>query len=104
MIHALLHYTCKIFSKITHQTALKEARPNTAAFFSDVGLTKFVLASELFVPRPYFIRHLTAKRFAKDLVAGSSIYSSKKVVKTGIKVENLKLHMFIVNFSKRASR
>ena len=55
------------------------------------------------MPRPYFIGHLTAKRFAKDLVAGSSIYSSKKVVKTGIKVENLKLHMFIVNFSKRAS-
>ena len=37
-------------------------------------------------------------------MAGSSIYSSKKVVKTGIKVENLKLHifiMFIVNFSKK---
>ena len=78
-------------------------RPNTPPFFSDVGLTKFVLASELFVPRPYFICHLTAKRFAKNLVAGSSIYSSKKLVKTGIKVENLKLHMFIVNFSKRAS-
>ena len=104
MIHALLHYACKIFSKITHQTALKEARPNTAAFFSDVGLTKFVLASELFVPRPYFICHLTAKRSAKDFVADSSIYSSKKVVKTGIKVANLKLHMFIVNFSKRACR
>ena len=48
--------------------------------------------------RPYFIRHLTAKRFAKDLVTGSSIYSSNKVVKTGIKVENLKLHKFIVSF------
>ena len=104
MIHALLRYACKIFSKITHQTALREAWPNTALFFSDVGLTKFVFASELFVPRPYCIRHLTAKRFAKDLLAGSSIYSLKKVVKTGIKVENLKLHMFIVNFSKRASR
>ena len=104
MIHALLCYTCKIFLKITHQTALREVQPNMALFFSDVGLTKFVLASELFVPRPYFICHLTAKRFAKDLVAGSSIYSSKKVVKTGIKVENLKLHIFIVNFSKRASR
>ena len=56
------------------------------------------------MPRPYFICHLTAKRFAKDLVAGCSIYSSKKVFKTGIKVKNLKLHMFIVNFSKRASR
>ena len=34
------------------------------------------------LPRPYFIHHLTAKRFAKDLMAGSSIYYSKKVVKT----------------------
>ena len=77
-------------------------RPSTAPFFSDAGLTKFVFASELFVPRPYFIRHLTAKRFAKDLVAGSCIYSWKKVIRIGIRVENLKLHMFIVNFSKRA--
>ena len=75
-------------------------RPNTAPFFSDVGLTKFVLASELFVSRPYFIRHLTAKRFAKDLVAGSCIYSSKKVIRIGIRMENLKLHMFIVNLAK----
>ena len=37
----------------------------------------------------------------KDLVALSSIYSSKKVVKTAIKEENLKIHMFIVNFSKK---
>ena len=67
--------------KITHQAVLREAWPNMALFFfSDVGLTKFVLASELFVPRPYFIHHLTAKRFAKDLVAGSSIYSSKKIL------------------------
>ena len=95
---------CKIFSKITHHRALTEAQPNTAPLFSEVCFRKFVFASQLFVPRPYFIRHLTAKRFAKDLVAGSSIYSSKKVVKTGIKVENLKLHMFIENFSKRASR
>ena len=78
-------------------------RPNTPPFFSDVGLTKFVLASELFVLRPYIIRHLTAKRFAKDLVAGSCIYSSKKVIRIEIRVKNLKLHMFIVNFSKRAS-
>ena len=75
-----------------------------ALFSSHVGLTKFVLASELFLPRPYFIHHLTAKRLANNLMAGSSIYSSKKVIKIGIKVENLKLHMFIVNFSKRASR
>ena len=82
MIHVLLRYACKIFSKITHQTALREEQSNMALFFLDVGLRKFVLANELFVPRPYFIRHLTAKRFAKDLMAGSSIYYSKKVVKT----------------------
>ena len=104
MIQVLLRYACKIFSKITHQTALREGRPKTAPFFSDVGLRKLVHASELFVPRPYFIHHLKAKRFAKDPVAGSLIYSSKKVVKTGIKVEKLILHMFIVNFSKRANR
>ena len=55
MIHALLHYACRISSKISHQTALREAQPNTAQFFSDVGLIKLVLASELFVPRPYFM-------------------------------------------------
>ena len=43
---------CKIFSKITHQIALREVRPNTAPFFSEVGLRKFVSASELFVLRP----------------------------------------------------
>ena len=56
---------CKIFSKITHQTTLREARTNTAPFFSEVGRTKFVLASELFVLRPYFIRDLTAKKPAR---------------------------------------
>ena len=50
---------------ITHQAALKETRPNTTPFFSEVGLRKFVLASELFIPRPYFICHSTAKRCAK---------------------------------------
>ena len=56
---------CKICSMITHQAVLREARPNTAPFFSEVGLRKFVRASELFIPRPYFIRHSTAKRCAK---------------------------------------
>ena len=84
MIHALLRYICKIFSNINHQTSLREAWPNTASSFADVGLRKFVLASEPFVAGPYCIHHLTPKRFAKDLEAGSSVYSSK-VVKTGIK-------------------
>ena len=85
MIHALLHYACKVFSKIIYQTALREAQHNTVPFFSDVGLTTFVLVSELFVPRPYFICHLAAKRSAKDLMAGSSIYSLKKVAKLELK-------------------
>ena len=58
---------CKIFLKITHQTVLREMWPNMALFFSKVGFRKFVLASELFVLRPYFICHLTAKRAAKIL-------------------------------------
>ena len=40
-------------------------------------------------------------KICKDVVAGL-IYFSKKVVKTGIKVENLELHIF-VNFYKRAN-
>ena len=65
---------CKIFSKIPNQTTLREVQPNTAPFFSDVGLRKFfsdvglrkfVFASELFLPRPYFISHLVAKRGTK---------------------------------------
>ena len=104
MIHALLRYVSKIFLKITHQTALRETRPNIAPFFSDVGHRKFVPASELFVPKSYLIHHLIPKRFAKNILPGSSIYSSKKVVKAGIKVENFKLHMFLVNSTKRASQ
>ena len=52
----------KIFSKTTHQTTLREAHPYTTLFFSEVGLRRFVLASELFVLKPYFICHLIAKR------------------------------------------
>ena len=37
----------------------------------------------------------------EDIMAPSSIYSSKKVVKTEIKVENFILHLFIAIFSKR---
>ena len=103
MIHILLRYVVEdiiIFEDYSSNRA-REAQANTAPFFSDAGLRKFVLANELFVPRPYFKRHLT--RFTKDSQR-SSIYSLKKVIKTEIKVENLKLHTFIVNFSKRAKR
>ena len=55
----------RYFSKITQQTTLIGPRPNTAPYFSEVGLKKFVFASELFVLRLYFIRHLAAKRPAK---------------------------------------
>ena len=57
----------KIFSNINHQRTLGEARPNKAPFCSKVGFRKFVLASELFVPWPYFIRHLAIERHAKVL-------------------------------------
>ena len=57
--------SCKIFLKITHKNTLREMQPNTAPFFPEVRLRKFVLASELFVSRSYFICHLTAKRGAK---------------------------------------
>ena len=58
---------CKIVSKITHQTAERQAWPNTKPFFSKVGLIKFFLESKLFVSRPYFTCHLTAKRPLKIL-------------------------------------
>ena len=97
-----------LFRYLVHNTfedySSNYARTGTAwhdtIFFSEVGLRKFVLASELFVLRPYLICHLTAKRSTKILWL-SSIYSSKKVVKTAIKEENLEIHMFIVNFSKK---
>ena len=62
IIHALVCYQVQDILKITHQTALRKARLNTAPLSSKVGLRKFFLASELFVLRPYFICHLTAKR------------------------------------------
>ena len=55
----------KIFLNITHQPALREARPNMALFFFKVGLRKFIVARELFVPRPYFQRHLTDNTHAE---------------------------------------
>ena len=58
---------CKIFSKIPNRTTLRDVQPNMASFFSDAGLRKFVFASELFVPRPYFISHLVAKWGTKIL-------------------------------------
>ena len=63
IINVLLRYA--VLSMITHQATLRDARPNTAPFFSKVGLTKLVLASELFIPGPYFISHSTAKKCAK---------------------------------------
>ena len=87
---------CKIFLMITHQAALREARPNTAPFFSEVGLRKFVLASELL--------SFDSQKMREDIMASSSIYSSKKVVKTEIEVENFILHLFIAIFSKRGCR
>ena len=50
VLHCYAMY--KIFSKVTHQTVGREVQPNTSPFFSEVGLRKFVSASELFVLRP----------------------------------------------------
>ena len=55
----------KIFWNITHQSALREARPNMAPFFYRVCLRKFIGAREPVVPRPYFQRHSTDKRSGK---------------------------------------
>ena len=41
-----------------------------------------------------------SQKTQEDLVACSSIYSSKKIVINEIKVENLVLNMFIANFSE----
>ena len=104
MTHVLRRYACKIFSKITHQTALREARSNTGPFFfSEVGLTKFVLASELFVSRPYFICHLTAKRSTKISWFPLQFLFQRRWSKSELKTKKLKLHTFIVKFSKRGS-
>ena len=65
-IRVLLYYA-QVFSNINHQATLGEARPNTAPFCSKVGFRKLVLASEQFVPWPYFICHLAIERHAKVL-------------------------------------
>ena len=44
---------------------IKRRKEKHGTFFSEVGLRKFLLATELFVPRFYFIRYLTTKRGAK---------------------------------------
>ena len=41
-----------------------KAWPNMTPFFSKAGLRRFVLTKELFVIRPCFIDHLTAKKCA----------------------------------------
>ena len=62
IIHVLVCYVVQDILKMTYQTTLREARLNTAPLFSKIVLRTFFLASELFVLRPYFICHLTAKR------------------------------------------
>ena len=53
--------TIQVLTWYAVQDIFEDYSSNMAPFFSEVGLRKFVLASELFVSRPYFIRHLTAK-------------------------------------------
>ena len=66
IIQVLLCYVVQyIFEYFTHQTALREARPNTTPFFLRACLRKFIDASELFGPRSYFQINSTEKRSAK---------------------------------------
>ena len=70
--------------------------------FSTAGLRKFILASELFVLRHYFLCQLTAKRPMKILWLPVQFIFKSQWLKLQLKEENLKLHKFLVNFSKRA--
>ena len=66
IINVLLYYAVQyIFKYFTHQTALREAQPNTATFFLKACLRKFIGTGELFGPRPYFRHHSTEKRSVK---------------------------------------
>ena len=66
IIQILLCYAVQyIFEYFTHQSALREARPNTAPFLLKACLRKFIGARELFRLRPYFQIHSTEKRSAK---------------------------------------
>ena len=94
MIHALLRYPVQDIFVHYSSNRTKSSWPNTALSFSEAGFKKFVLSSEVLLLKPYFIR---------NFMAPYSIYSLKKVVKTEIKLENLILYLFIVNFSKRRS-
>ena len=62
MVEVLFRY---LVQDIFEYYSSREEWPNTAPFFAEVGLRKFILASELFVLRSYFIQHLTAKQDAK---------------------------------------
>ena len=66
IIQVLLCYAGQyIFEYFTHQSTLREARPNTASFLLRACLRKFIGARELFGLRPYFQIHSTEKRSAK---------------------------------------
>ena len=64
MFRSFFRTPYKTFSNISHQLALREACPNMASFFSEVGLGK-----QLFVLRPFFsIHYLTLIDIYKVLV------------------------------------
>ena len=61
MIQVLLYYTVQdIFKDYSTNHANRDAAQHSTPF-SKAGLRKFVIAKELFVPRPCFLRHLTTK-------------------------------------------
>ena len=75
-------------------------RSNTTPFFSEVGLRKFILASELFVPRPYFIRHLTAKWGAKISWLPLQFLFQRRWSKFELKTKNLNHTRLLSNLAK----
>ena len=84
---ALIH-GARYFRRLLIKPCLTEVQPNTAPFFSEEGLRKFVFASELFVPRPYFICHLTAKRRVKILWLPIQFPFQRRWSKSELKMKN----------------
>lgn len=72
------------FGRLTHQTAVREAQLIKATFFPKHVL-EFVLTKEVFVPRPYFVLHLTDKRRAKLSWITLQILFSTKCCKPQLK-------------------
>ena len=65
MIQVLLRCGVQDIFRNCSSNCAERAATQHGTIFSEVGLSKYVLASGLFLLRPYFKRHLTARRCAK---------------------------------------